>query len=113
MVISPDYPNSIEQGVEEYTATEHAFPNIFNAFVSVYEPTQNRSFLELNVERISKYVLDEPGEVYYCYIPELSEDYHNLDTIHIGCNVPNVDENVCSELASPHPAAEPIQYSNS
>lgn len=78
----------------------------------MYVPTKNRSYVAINTELFSKYVGDELGKVYDFYIVEFWKDYHHVDNFHLSFNVPNVEENVCPQLASPQPAPGPIQYSN-
>lgn len=105
---SQDYSNRIGQGDEEYNAMERAFWNNDNAYVPVFVPTPNSSYLAINAEWFSEYVADELGKLHDWYIPEFSKEYRAIDKIHLRCNFRNGEETVCPELASQQPVAKPI-----
>lgn len=52
------------------------------------------------------------GRLYDCYIAELWKKYRKLDNINLGCNVLNVENNVCPEIASTQPSAGRIHDSD-
>lgn len=71
-------------------------------------PTPNYFYLTIILEWISKYVDYELVKAYDCYIAAFSNDYHNLENLNLSSNLPNVEENVPTELIRPQPAAGPI-----
>lgn len=49
---------------------------------------------------LSKYVGDEMGTVYDCYIAQLSKDNIHLDKIHHLCDVPNTENDSGTAVGS-------------
>ena len=71
-VFDIDIVSSTDQGKEQ------VFSKAYEACIPVYVPTTKCAYLAIRHDWFTKYVGDELGKVYDCYIAEFSKDYSEL-----------------------------------
>lgn len=62
---------------------ERVFIKVYQACTPVYVPSGRRSYLAIRNEWFTKYVGDELGKIYDCYIAEFSENYSQLKKLSV------------------------------